>query len=476
VPVGGGASITLADSAVNSLASGAWLDDGTIVYLTPSWDLRRVPDVGGAATMLLEGEGIDRFIADVAPLPGARGVLFSGCTSQCEEVDVYVYDMHADTVRMLFEEARGVWYVPTGHVLFGAQSGGVFAAPFDLKRLEVTGPAIPVLEDVVAPNLQVSRSGTALYRVGGAVDREGRATQVDPSWRFDAGVSNRGLALSPDEKWVAVRARVDRNFDIWVKELPRGPLSRLTFDESQDRKPVWTPDGESVMFLSPRGGGGSDWDVWVRRADGTGEAQLLVDDDRFIAFAAPTPDGEALVLRTGGSSGVEGGRDLLTYRPGVDSVPVPLLAGAFDEWGPAISPDGRWIAYASTETGTIEVFLRPFPDVESGRWQVSTAGGRMPTWSTSGRELFYLSAAREWVAAQIQTVPDVRISERQVLFELGDEFAAGAGGGHVSVAADDQRFLMMRHVSDDAGEEGEAPRYILVYDWFEELKAKVGGN
>jgi serine/threonine-protein kinase len=486
VPVGGGASITLADSAAANLASGAWLDDGTIVYLTPSWNLNRVSDAGGEPATLVEGSGFDRYIMDVAPLPGARGVLLSGCSSQCQDSEVYVYDLRADTVRMLFEEARGVWYVPTGHVLFAGRAGGVFAAQFDLRKLEVSGPAIPVLEGVVSSNLQVSVSGTVLYRVGGAdlsplglaelvwVDRQGRATQVDPAWRFDAGTSNRGLALSPDEMRVAVRARVDGNYDIWVKELPRGPLSRLTFDEGPDRKPVWMPDGESVMFITPRGGGGGDWDVWVRRADGTGEAQLLVDNEGFIAWAAPTPDGEWIVLRTGGASGIEGGRDILTYRPGVDSAPVPLLAGAFDEWGPAVSPDARWIAYASTETGTTEVFLRPFPDVESGRWQVSTAGGRMPTWSNSGRELFFLSDAQDWITAEIQTVPTVRILERRVLFAVGDEYATGAGGGHVSVTADDQRFLMMRHVSDGAAEEAEAPRYILVYNWFEELREKVG--
>jgi serine/threonine-protein kinase len=485
VPVGGGAAVTLADSASMTPPSGAWLDDGTIFFVTANWDLARVPDVGGTSTALGIRERTDLYVVDVAPLPESRGVLFSTCNTNCAEARAYVYDPRADTAKMLFEEARGVWYVPTGHVVYAAQAGGVFAAPFDLGRLETTGPAVPVLEGVVAPDLQVSASGTLLYRVGGAepgaalselvwLDRQGRATPVDPSWRFDAGTSNLGLALSPDETKVAVRARVDGNYDIWVKELPHGPLSRLTFDEAEDRKPVWTPDGQSVMFLSRRGNEGTDYDVWVRHADGTGEATRVVDDDTFIAWAEPTRDGQWIVLRTGGTSGEVGLRDILAFRPGVDSAPTPLLAGAHDEWGPAVSPDGRWIAYASNETGVNEVFLRPFPDVESGRWQVSVDGGRMPAWSHSGRELFYLSGDREWVAAEIQTSPSARVVNREVLFQLGPEYATGAGGGHVSVTADDQRFLMMRFVSDQPADEGERARYILVYNWFEELKEKVG--
>ncbi|MFC1640352.1 protein kinase, partial [Gemmatimonadota bacterium] len=392
VPVGGGVAITLADSTNLSYSSGTWLDDGTIVYVSASYDLRQVSDAGGVATNLSAASPIGRFIVDVSPIPGSRGVLITGCTTQCYESEVYVYDFHADTVRMLFEEAHGVWYVPTGHVLFARRTGGVYAAPFDLGNLETTGPAVPVLEGVVAPDLQVSPAGTVLYRMGGVdmspmlselvwVDRQGRITQVDPGWQFDAGTVNRSLALSPDETRIAVRARVDGNFDIWVKELPSGPFSRLTFDELEDRKPVWMPDGKSLIFLSPRGRSAGDWNVWVQRADGTGVAERLFDNDNFFAWATPSPDGEWIFLRTSGLSGIEGGRDIYTYRPEVDSAPAPLLAGPYDEWTPALSPSGQLIAYVSTESGNMEVFIRPFPDIESGRWQVSAAGGQHPMWS-----------------------------------------------------------------------------------------------
>ena len=367
-------------------------------------------------------------------------------------------------------------------MLYASRRGGVFAAPFDLADLEVTGGAVPALEGVLAPNLAVSPGGAVLYRIGEPnfapntaeavwVDRSGGATLIDPDWTFDAGASNRGWTLSPDGSRIALRMRTEAGFDIWVKELPRGPLSRLTFYDGDDRKPQWSPDGESVLFISNRG---DDYDVWVRRADGTGEAEVVVDDDEFIAFATGTSDGTWLVLRTGGAAGVEGARDILVFRPGVDGLPTALLRSPYDEWAPALSPNGRWLAYASTETGELEVFVRPFPDVEQGKWQISTAGGTNPVWAHSGTELFYVSGAGEMMVAQVETRTAFRVGERRALFRLGDEYMMGTGGSYYDVAADDQRFLMVRQAGVDDEEEPEAPKYILVYNWFEELKERVG--
>jgi Tol biopolymer transport system component len=206
--------------------------------------------------------------------------------------------------------------------------------------------------------------------------------------------------MSPDGKRLAVKILSDAGDDIWITELDQGPLSRLTFHGERELRPGWTPDGRSVTFVSDRAG---QQDVYVKRADGTGPAELLLDLDVPIWEASWSPDGTWLIVRVGGAA--EAQRDILGIRPGTDSVPVQLAATEFQETAPTLSPDGRWLAYASDETGQQEVYVRPFPETEGGKWQVSTDGGRSPLWAHSGRELFYLNGAGEMVAAQVVTEP-----------------------------------------------------------------------
>jgi serine/threonine-protein kinase len=411
-------------------------------------------------------------------------VLFTECT-QSFECDGYVYDARADAARVLFEDALGIWYVPTGHVVFASSDGGLFGAAFDLQSLEVTGAAIPVLDDLQPGNLTFSQEGTALYLVGRAaapglnevvwVDRSGQATPVHPGWAFRPGDANWGMALSPDQERLALRIRGDLDTDIWIKQLPDGPLSRLTFGEGWDRMPRWTPDGEYVTFVSIRGE--YRMDVFRRRADHTGEAELLVDYERPLAQGFHSPDGEWLVLRTSGASGVRGGRDILGLRPGIDTVPVPLVATEADEQAPAVSPDGRWMAYLSDETGRDEVFVRPFPDTDRGKWQVSDGGARAPLWAHSGRELFYMTADRRMMAAEIHAGPPFSVGQQRVLFHVASDILMAVVTGSYDIAADDERFLMRRVVAagDEAGDAQPAiHRLVLVQNWFEELKEKLG--
>ncbi|MGD8319514.1 MAG: protein kinase, partial [Gemmatimonadota bacterium] len=382
IPFVGGASVTLADS-VNQTAvfPVAWLDDGTLVYVDNSWRFRRMRAEGSEASILMERpEDLYPFFPKA--LPGSRGILFTLCDANCvNSQEIQILDLRSGEARSLVSGALLAEYASTGDLVYVRPDGSVFAEPFDPRSLEATGPAVPVLEGVkvdaaVVPDLTLGPDGTLLMMTGTAVStdaelvwvtREGVATPVDPGWTFDPGEANRGWSISPDGTRLAVRIWTAAGHDIWVKELPRGPLSRLTFDEGEDRMPRWSPDGTQVTFLSSRGG---NLDVWSRRADGVGEASLLFDYERFLAQGFWTPNGKWLVLRTGGTPGELGGRDVLAVQPGVDSVARPLLASGFDEQAPAISPDARWIAYISDETGRNEVFVRPFPDVEGGKWQV----------------------------------------------------------------------------------------------------------
>jgi WD40 repeat protein len=330
-----------------------------------------------------------------------------------------------------------------------------------------------------------SESGTLLYWTGqqasdelelGWVTRDGAVTQVDPGWTFDpsSATGNRSWDLSPDGTRIAVKILTDQGPDIWIKELPDGPTSRFTFYEGEDRFPKWTPDGEHLTLLSTRGG---NLDVWKKRADGVGEAESLLNHEVTLAEGIWSPDGEWLIVRTGGASGVIGGRDILALRPGVDSVAEPLIATEFDEASPMVSADGRWLAYQSNETGTREVFIRPFPEAGGRKVQVSDGGGRSPVWSHSGDELYYLTEGggtegpRDLMVARIRPGPPLAVTETRLLVSLPRGFYFGQNTTSYDVTADDQRFLMAR---DPRMAEGPGRGELIVVKNFpEEVKRRL---
>jgi len=482
VPRGGGSAITVADSVSTTTRGVAWLDDGTIVYRDAENRLRRVPDVGGEAEIVWspppESDMRPRL---PTPLPGAIGVLFSQCVgATCPLTTSWVLDLATGEARELVPDVAQAWYAATGHLVYVRPDGGVFAAPFDLGSLALTGPAVPVLEGVMGdirglyPDFALSPSGSLLMMVGQGgrsgfqseavwVSREGAATPVDPTWQFRLP-SGPGWALSPDGSRLAIGIQDDTgNEDIWIKELDVGPASRLTVNDGIDIRPRWTPDGSSVSFISIRDG---TQDVYVRVADATLPPELSVAVVDAIWEAVWSLDGNWLVLRTGGS--LE--RDIWALRLGVDSVPARLLASDFDENAVALSPDGEWLAYQSDETGQTEIYVRPFPDITAGKVTVSVGGGSLPLWAHSGRELFYVDGEGQMVAAQVSTSTAFAVRERQRLFSV-EPYAMDSVYTLFDISPDDQRFFMVRPAG---GGGGTAPALILVENWFEELREKMG--
>ncbi|MDH4131617.1 MAG: hypothetical protein OEV95_07395, partial [Gemmatimonadota bacterium] len=487
VPRGGGSAITIADSTHPQFRGVAWLDDGTIVYRDAANRLRRVPDNGGeAAVVWATDSGKDERPRLPTPLPGARGVLFTVCTDGgCSEQGGWVLDFKSGQARALVPDAVMTWYTPTGHLVYVRVDGGVFAAPFDLGSLEVTGPSVPILEGVrvVAnffPRFAISTSGMMLMVAGPAgggagipseavwVTRDGAATPVDSAWHFSLA-GNYAWALSPDGRRLAVTLRGPTDNDVWIKELDRGPISRLTTDKAEDVRPHWTADGQSVSFITNRG---ANSDAYLRRADGTLPAEVLVDIDEDIYEAIWSRDGIWLVLRTGG---LDGKRDIWAQHLGTDSAPTRLLATDFDENAVTLSPDGRWLAYQSDESGEAEIYVRPFPDISSGKWTVSLGGGVNPLWAHSGRELFYLHGrgnARQMMAAQVRTSPKFEVTERRTLFPVPpNQYLLPNNYTMYDISPDDRRFLLMRRAG--SGDETPQTALILVENWFEELKAKM---
>jgi hypothetical protein len=216
-----------------------------------------------------------------------------------------------------------------------------------------------------------------------------------------------------------------------------------------------------VLYLAGAGGGGLPS---TARADGTGAPQLLFSSSYNFGQALQSREGRWLVLRR--VINERGNGDIFGVKLG-DTTLVPLLTTPAREVSPALSPDGRWLAYSSSESGTAEIYVRPFPEVASARWQVSTSGGSEPLWAHSGRELFYLNGRREMVSAEIRTSPDFVVDQQRVLFPAAS-YSSGGVFPLYDVTPDDRRFVMVRGVTA-AGES----ELILAENWLEELEARV---
>jgi Tol biopolymer transport system component/tRNA A-37 threonylcarbamoyl transferase component Bud32 len=489
IPITGGAATTLADSA---FASGglAWLDDGSVVYTTPDvTTLMRVPEQGGISTVAWKPDSVGLYSVLATPLPDARGVLFNSCTDNCVSSDLWVLDLKSGHAKPLVPGVLRGWYLPTGHLAYIGRDGQMFAALFDLKTLAIRGTPVPVLAGIalnggIVPRVTISSNGTLVMQAGGRigglaryqmvwVDRAGVMTPVDTAWTFSVTQSgaNVGWALSPDGSRLAIGLNTSSGDDIWIKQLPTGPLSRLTLDSIAENRPRWTPDGQSVTYLI---NATTLHVLRERRADGTGADATRLDlQTTGIPEGSWSPDGKWLVLRTGGVQGQRGARDILGIRPGLDSAPVPLVADPrYDEAAPMLSPDGKWLAYESDETGKTEVYVRPFPNTEGGKWQVSVTGGQAPLWARSGKEIFFVDGARNMVAAPVLPGAAFQLGERRTLFRLGDDLFLTAQEHYTpfDITPDDKRFIMAREVRTATE---AAPTFLLVENWFTELKSRM---
>jgi serine/threonine-protein kinase len=348
--------------------------------------------------------------------------------------------------------------------------------------LEVRGVAVPVVPRLVttasgAGDFALATDGTLVYAdapsgfVNNArtlvwVDRAGKEEPIPAPPR--AYIYPR---LSPDGMRVALDIR-DQENDLWMWDLQRATLTRLTFDPGADQWPVWTPDGRRLVFASDRVGG--ELNLWWQAVDGTGAAEQLTTSRNRQLPSGTSPDGTQVIFSEYGPTT---GSDLMRLplndaRPPTVSTrgrEMPVLQTKFLESDGIISPDGRWLAYESDSSGRREIYVRPFPTTGAGQWQVSTAGGTQPLWARSGTELFFLGLDNALMRVSVETTGATWNAGTPAKLLDGNYFQPG-GARPYDVSPDGQRFLMIKARGSDAA---AAPQLIVVQHWDEELKRLV---
>ena len=462
-------------------AGGTWATDGFIYFSegtsfgNPTGGLGRVPASGGDLEPVTSLDTLRAELSHAWPdvLPSGRGVLFRISRERLYDpstMDIAVADLRTGEHRVLLQGVMALW-AETGHILVLTAEGTLLAAPFDEDALVLLGPPVPVLEGIevelnagtglpASADLSISETGTLVYAARDAtqelgqwepvwVTREGAVQEIDPGWRDDI----RFPALSPDGNRLAVTIIQAGESQVWIKQLDQGPLSKFTFSQGFNLRPAWTPDGLTVAFASSRG---ESVDLFARRADGSALARPLLEQDGNLNEVVYSPDGEWLVYRLDG--------DLYARGVGSDGEPVVLARTSAFEGHPAVSPDGRWLAYVSTESGQAEVYVHPFPNTGDARWLVSS-GGDEPVWAHSGRELFYRSLDGQLVAVEVLPGTTFVEGETRSLFSLAG-FRANGSHQYYDVTPDDDRFVFVRGVAGSR-------RLIVVENFFEELKERV---
>jgi Tol biopolymer transport system component/tRNA A-37 threonylcarbamoyl transferase component Bud32 len=474
VAVSGGAPVLLADGGVDVIASGAWLPDDRILFMGRAFSLLSVSAAGGPVTMISPPPS-GYALAFPTALPRKDAILITECGNNCAQMALVALNLKTLARDTVLPRAPRGWYLPNGYLVAVQQDGTVRGGAFDLDRLRFTRPPEALLSSVqlelgITPEMSIADNGTLVYLGGNqagsdavvaSVDRSGNARTLDPNWvaRFTS------LALSPDGRRLAVSSLDGADNVLWVKQLDAGPLTRLSFGGNLNYRPAWRPDGRSLSFTSDLQSPLSL--LFQTRADGSGKPErvLLPGDTTQVDEADWSRDGRWLVYRTGVTAGF---RDIYARRVSGDSSRITVSAGPFDEYMPALSPDGRWIAYVSVESGREEVYVRPFPQTDRARWQVSTAGGAGPAWSHSGRELFYVDRGDSMIVAGISTAPDFQVTSRRALFSARP-FVLLPYHRSYEIGEDDRSFLMFRR-SRSSGD--EANRLTVVLNWFQELESR----
>jgi serine/threonine-protein kinase len=481
VPLDGGPPITLC--RISGAPRGAsWGSDNNIVFATsdPSTGLLSVPAGGGEPRVLTKPDNAKGETDHLYPfvLPGARAVLFTVARGQTTgNGQIAVLDLKTGRWRTLIDGGSYAEYVDPGYIVYGA-AGTLRAVRFDPSRLEVLSDPVPVVERATttvqgAAEFALSRTGSLVYVPGDLsaqrptslvwINRQGKEETINAPPRSYAAAR-----ISPDGTRVALEIR-DQEYNIWIWDLARRTLTRLTDGHSVDSSPVWTPDSARIIYRSGRDGTGN---LYWQAANNTGAVERLTMSLNGQFSTSISPDGTRLVFTETTPNASD---DILMMTMDGKRPTEPLIPTKHRELNAEISPNGRWIAYESDESGTHQVYVRPFPNVDAGYWQVSTGPvGSRPLWARSGSELFYVDdTANRLMAVPVQSDGETfRLGSPVKVFDyrLVNPYATRS----FDISPDGQRFLVIKDTATTDQSSTVTPAsMVVVVNWLEELKQRV---
>ncbi|MEE8325408.1 MAG: hypothetical protein V3R58_00035, partial [candidate division NC10 bacterium] len=463
----GGLPETLTDTGLRP-RGGAWNQDGTIIFGHDNGEIYRVPAEGGTSTPITT---LDPSLEENSHrwphfLPDGRHFLSLSRSGDPENNGIYLESLDSSDRTRVVSALSRVEYVSPGYLLF-VREGTLLAQPFDADRMETSGDPFPVVEQVwygmATAWAAFSASRDVISYIAGSrpaaqtvwLDRNGDPIESSAKIRGNYG------RLSPDENRVAV-VRIDPEVgtnDIWVHDLSRGIESRLTFDPTYDENPVWSPDGTRIVFSAQREGAPN---LFVKLLDGSEEARQLFASESIARPGDWSRDGNYIVYHT---EGVNSLVDLWVLPLDGEQKPFPFLQTEFNETQGRLSPDGRWMAYSSDESGRSEVYVQDFPDSHA-KWRISSEGGGEPQWRRDGKELFYIDPESTLMAVPLKTASTFEAGLPQALFQAPFAFSSAAlwHRNFYSATSDGQRFLAYLE------EESEQLSTVVVLNWFEELE------
>ena len=477
IAISGGMPVTLAN--VSIFGSFEWGADGTIRYGQAGKGIMGVSDNGGIPEQIIK-PAENETIGHPQILPDGDSVLFSRAFP--EPTMIMVQSLKSGERKELFEGSVAK-YIPTGSIVYEL-GGSLFAARFDLKTLRVIGGPISITGGILrvgGPQYAVSKSGTLAYIPGSTsssgrilvwIDRQGKEEPLaaEPN-------DYRRLKISPDGTQVALAISVGGSQDIYVWDMIHENMRKLTFDEADDSYPIWTPDGKRILFTSNRK---DKTGVYWKAADGTGEDELLGSlSDQILLPWSWSADGRTLALILAKYESTFS--DIGTLSLEGDKTVKPLLQTEYWETAPRISPDGKWIAYMANEArqdpfSQYELYVCPFPNVNGGKWKVSTNGANEPEWSRDGRELFYWTDDALMTVA-VESAPTFKYETPKVLLKRVPISTGSLGltGIPWDIHPDGKRVLVLKEPGIPNKESaGKNPSKInIVLNWVEELKERV---
>jgi serine/threonine protein kinase/Tol biopolymer transport system component len=461
---------------------GAWGPGDTIVFATADRQtgLMRVPARGGEPEVLTTPDRsrseIDHWYPEL--LPSGRAVVFTIVRENPERFDVAVVDLETRRTKVLIEGGSQAAFAGAGHLVFVAD-GTLRAAAFDTDTLEILTNPVPVVERVSTTGgfaqFATSPSGTLVYAP--AADHSSAPSQRSIVWvdrggrEQSLGIPHRPFAaarLAPDGRRIALDiGATGFEHAIWVWDVRRQTLTPLNTEAGDETQPVWTADGSRIIFRSERGGSPN---IYWQPSDGSGSAEPLFPTPRPQFPYSLSPDGKRLFLAqlTPPRQADVGVLTLQERRTEL------LIQTAFQEFAAEVSPDGRWLAYQSDESGRYEIYVRPLPDVNRARWQVSTSGGSRPAWARSGRELYYIDTGDRLTAVTVRAA-GATLGAGTPTAILPPSYLTNAPGttyGRGYDVAADGRFLMIKN-EDRAGDRPTGSSLIIIHNWSEELRRAI---